>query len=113
MLNLEEKTVFITGATSGIGKEIAKLFTKQGASIAFFGTSGEKGEQTLKELEEIKIKKDQKFLFEILDVSNFDSVDKIFTDIILKFEKIDVLMSRVPADQNHFSSSQDLILAMD
>jgi 3-oxoacyl-[acyl-carrier protein] reductase len=34
MMNFENKTVLVTGASRGIGKEIARLFAQQGASVA-------------------------------------------------------------------------------
>ena len=43
MKRLANLNVVITGATRGIGKGIAELFVRQGASIAIIGTNEEKG----------------------------------------------------------------------
>ncbi|MCK5907569.1 MAG: SDR family NAD(P)-dependent oxidoreductase, partial [Flavobacteriales bacterium] len=48
---LKGKTAIITGASRGIGREIAEVFAKNGADIAFtYLSSVEKGEALEKEL---------------------------------------------------------------
>jgi 2-keto-3-deoxy-L-fuconate dehydrogenase len=47
MLSLENKTAVITGGGSGIGKEIALLFAKQGAQVHIIELTEEAGQQTL------------------------------------------------------------------
>jgi NAD(P)-dependent dehydrogenase (short-subunit alcohol dehydrogenase family) len=42
MWNLQGKKALITGATGGIGGEIAKLFSAAGATITISGTKEEK-----------------------------------------------------------------------
>ena len=50
---LEGKTVIITGASRGIGKEIAEVFASHGANIAFtYRSSDEKAKVLEKELSE-------------------------------------------------------------
>ncbi|EOX1305304.1 SDR family NAD(P)-dependent oxidoreductase [Vibrio cholerae] len=44
---LQNKTVLITGASSGIGRAIAKVFSDQGASIVAVGRSQSRLEQTI------------------------------------------------------------------
>ncbi len=75
--------VLITGTTSGIGKETAKLLSKQGHIV--YGTSRKTPEDTI-------TKVDQYYLIN-LDLANTNTIDKTVNTIIKKEGKIDVLIN--------------------
>jgi 3-hydroxybutyrate dehydrogenase len=52
MTQLANKVAFITGAGSGIGKEIARLFAREGASVAVVDMNGAAGEACAAEIED-------------------------------------------------------------
>lgn len=56
MFNLNEKTALVTGATGGIGYEIAKKFIAQGANVVISGTRQNRLEEIQKEFGEDKCK---------------------------------------------------------
>ncbi len=87
---LKGKTAIITGASRGIGREIAEVFAKNGADIAFtYLSSVEKGEALEKELAQYgtKVKGFRS------DASDFASADKLAKDVVAEFGRIDVLVN--------------------
>ncbi len=45
MINFKDKSVLLTGATGGIGEEIAKKFIEYGAFVILSGTNNDKLEK--------------------------------------------------------------------
>jgi len=90
---LNGKKAIITGGTSGIGKEIAKLFAKNGASVVIFGTNEERALSAVKELESQKTEEPQEFLYKLVDVSKTNDVDVAINDILSKWSNIDILIN--------------------
>ena len=87
---LKGKTAIITGASRGIGREIAEVFAKNGADIAFtYLSSVEKGEALEKELAQYgtKVKGFRS------DASDFASADQLAKDVVAEFGRIDVLVN--------------------
>lgn len=84
------KTVLITGATSGIGKATAILFAKNGYDIIITGRRQEK----LKSLEE-QLSKDYdiNILSLNFDVRKYDEVEKALNYLPEKFQNIDILVN--------------------
>jgi short-subunit dehydrogenase len=79
-----KKTIFITGASSGIGKETAKLFQSKGWNVIATMRNPEK-ETELKQLENVFVTK--------LDVLDLESIEKAFEEGFQKFGNIDVLLN--------------------
>jgi NAD(P)-dependent dehydrogenase (short-subunit alcohol dehydrogenase family) len=50
-MDLEGKTALVTGATSGIGREIAKRLAAEGAAVIVTGRDAERGGETVAEIE--------------------------------------------------------------
>lgn len=90
---LQNKTALITGATAGIGKEIALLFARNGASVAIVGTNKERAEQVLQELESARVSPEQRFCAETFDVANKEVVDQAVERLLAAFGRVDLLVN--------------------
>lgn len=84
------KNIVITGASGGIGAEIAKLCAQKGANLALLARSVDK-------LEQLKIDLEQKYSIKVfihrLDVSNTDEVGRVFQSIFEEMKSIDILVN--------------------
>jgi len=90
---LKNKKAIVTGATSGIGLEIAKDFVKNGCDVAILATNEERLQKAHKELEDLKISDNQKVLSLKVDVSNFKDVNFAIENILKEFSQIDILVN--------------------
>ncbi len=70
-MKLKGKTAIVTGATGGIGFEVAKHLGKEGCTVILNGIDNDKGAERLKELTEMGISAE----FYGFDVTNEDQVD--------------------------------------
>lgn len=84
------KVAFITGATRGIGKQIAITFAREGYDIAInYRKENEELENAKREIEENNVK----CLTVQGDVSNFEDCERCVNEIIEEYGKIDVLVN--------------------
>ena len=85
-----DKVVLVTGATRGIGKQIAITFAKEGYDIAInYRKENEELENTRKEIAKIGVK----CLAVQGDVSSFEDCERFVKEIINEYGKIDVLVN--------------------
>lgn len=85
-----DKCALITGATRGIGKQIAITLAKQGYNIALnYRKVNEELENTKKEIEKIGVQ----ILAVKGDVANFEDCENFVKQVIERFGQIDVLVN--------------------
>ena len=85
-----DKCALITGATRGIGKQIAITLAKQGYNIALnYRKENEELENTKKEIEKIGVQ----ILAVKGDVANFEACENFVKQVIERFGQIDVLVN--------------------
>ena len=85
-----EKCALITGATRGIGKQIAITLAKQGYNIALnYRKENKELENTKKEIEEIGVQ----VIAVKGDVANFEDCENFVKQVIERFGQIDVLVN--------------------
>lgn len=90
---LKKKVAIVTGATAGIGREIALQFAKQGADVIVMGTNKERAEEVVKELNQIKLADDQRFCYKIVNVASTQEVHDTIAQVLTEFGKVDILVN--------------------
>lgn len=86
----ERRVALVTGATRGIGKEIALELAQNGLDIAINYRSMQEGMEDLKkEIEEYGVRCE----FVGADVANFEQCESMVKETVEKFGKIDILVN--------------------
>lgn len=88
-MDLKDRVCIVTGAGKGIGREVAKLFYKEGAQLALITRTG--ADLTILK-DELKCGNERVFTFEG-DVSCENTVVRFTKEAIRKFGKVDVLIN--------------------
>jgi len=86
---LADKVAVITGAASGIGKEIALLFAREGARIAIADLDQGAAEATAREIDA----SGKRAIGVAMDVADEDQVEAGIASVIKTFDAIDILVS--------------------
>ena len=89
MFNLENKVAVISGASSGLGKQMAKAFAKQGANLVVLARRLERLEELKTELE----KEGVKVLPIKCDVTSTEDIENAAEKAEEEFGKVDILVN--------------------
>jgi meso-butanediol dehydrogenase/(S,S)-butanediol dehydrogenase/diacetyl reductase len=88
-LRLKNKRVIITGGGSGIGRETALLFSREGARVVVADCESEGGKETVHDISN----GGREALFIDVDISSSDQVDHMVDKTIKTFGGIDILFN--------------------
>lgn len=88
-MRLKDKVAIITGAGSGIGKETAVLFAKEGAIIVVNDLNAEHGQQTVDEIH----LNNGKAIFIQGNVTKAEDIKYLVDEVIKRFGRIDILFN--------------------
>jgi len=109
-MRLENKVAVITGAASGIGKDIAMVFVREGAKVVIADLNQAGAEATATELGG-----PSKAMGVAMDVTNEDQVEAGMAKAIKAFDGIDILISNagiqtvMPLEQFDFAKWKQLL----
>src|SRR6478752_10445335 len=109
-MRLKDKVAIVTGAASGIGKEIAKSFAREGARVVIADLNQKAADAAAAELGDAR-----KALGVVMDVTNEEQVEAGVARTVEQFGKIDVLVSNAgiqivaPLDQFKFADWKKLL----
>lgn len=84
-LNLENKTVIVTGGASGIGKAVAQEFIHQGANVVVCDMSPN--------IPHLDDSTEDNFLYVVTNVTDKADVENMITQTVEKFGTVDVLVN--------------------
>ena len=87
---LNKKTVLLSGASGGIGSEIARMFDIEGSRQILTYLPDERGKA---EVEDLKTTLKGEFILVPADLTVESEVDKIFVEADKKYGRIDVLVA--------------------
>lgn len=89
MERLKGKVAVVTGAASGVGESIAKLFTSEGAAVVLIDRDEKNLKRVCGELQE----KNSDILECLCDVSIVEQVKEAFDKTIGKYGKVDIVIN--------------------
>ena len=96
MFNLENKVAVISGASSGLGKQMARAFAKQGANLVILARRIERLEELKTELEKEKVK----VLPIKCDVTSTEDINNAAKMAEEEFGKVDILVNCAGASKD-------------
>ena len=96
-MKLKGKTAFITGASGGIGREIAFSLAKEGAEIVLFG--GNNLDKLNDTADKVKALNAKCKVFSG-DLTKDEVLDKVFLDAVTATKKIDILINNAGVAQS-------------
>lgn len=86
-MKVENKVIIVTGAASGIGKELVLQLLEKGASVAALDQNPSK----LDEL--VAIARNERLATFVLDISEQDDVERIVQDVFERFKVVDGIIN--------------------
>ena len=86
---MKDKVAIVTGSTSGIGAGISKMFGTEGAEVVVCGRNVERGQAVVDAIESAG----GEAFFHTMDLTQPETVDTLFADVVAKWGKIDVLVN--------------------
>lgn len=89
MKKLESKIAVITGGADGIGKATAEKFATEGATVVIWDLNEDKGNQTVKEIEQ----KGGKSLFQKVNTAVYSEVEEATKQVVEKYGKLDIIIN--------------------
>jgi D-xylose 1-dehydrogenase len=96
--SLKNKTVFVSGGSSGIGAELVKAFCAQGARVAFNGTKEGGGEAVITEVQQAGHAAPH---YQTCDVRNIPALQTMLEGVADKLGPIQVLVNNAGRDDRH------------
>lgn len=102
---MKNKTILITGATGGIGKQTAISLAKLGAKVVVTGRNKESGEKAVLEIKETS--KNNNIDLLLADISTIEGIASLASSFNEKHKKLDVLINNAGSATKEFRKTKD------
>jgi NAD(P)-dependent dehydrogenase (short-subunit alcohol dehydrogenase family) len=102
LFNLKGKTVLVTGAARGLGREIALAFAENGASLVLSDIQHPK--DTVRAVEKTGVP----WITAQADISDEDQVRAMAEKAVSEYGKVDILVNNAGASQLSYTATQEL-----
>ncbi|MDO5824516.1 SDR family NAD(P)-dependent oxidoreductase [Methanobrevibacter sp.] len=89
MGKLDGKVAIVTGSTSGMGRDSAKLFAAEGAKVVVTGRNEERAKAVVDDIKS----EGNEAIYVIADMGNVDDIKKIFDTTIEEYGTVDILFN--------------------
>jgi NAD(P)-dependent dehydrogenase (short-subunit alcohol dehydrogenase family) len=93
MTNFDDRIVFVTGGTSGMGLAAARALAGLGANVVVFSRSAKEADAALREIEAARSRNAQRIGWRQLDVAERDQVLACFAEAAQEFGAPDIVIS--------------------
>jgi NAD(P)-dependent dehydrogenase (short-subunit alcohol dehydrogenase family) len=102
---MKNKTVLITGATNGIGKQTAISLATMGATVIVTGRNKQSGEQAVAEIKSIS--KNDKVDLILSDISTIAGLKNLVSEFKSKYNRLDILINNAGLASNEYKKTVD------
>ena len=106
MRAIKEQTILITGATSGLGKELAQALTKQGTTLLLHGRDAGRGHATVRQIKETT--GNERIEFFCADLSSLREVNELSQAVRSRVTQLDVLVNNAGVGFGKDGSKREL-----
>ena len=107
MIDLEDKVYLVTGATSGLGAETARLLAEQGAKVALAGRREERGQAVLDQIKQVG----GQGVFLQTDVTVRADVEAMVANTVEQFGRLDGAVNNAGASNIRRGATADISIA--
>ncbi len=104
-MSFRQQTVWITGATSGIGEHLAYTFAREGANLVLLG----RNMAALERVQQMCLTHTNNVMIQVLDISDYEKVAAVLQTILTQTDNaVDILINNAGISQRALAAQTQL-----